>query len=255
MIAEALQYAATYPATEAGFRPFIRSSVSLWSRASRCSREWAEHEANCRAFVMDTISWMKQRRTAVVLGSGLLRDVPVEEMAKAFDTVVLVDLVHLASVRFRLKAKRLRNVRLISRDLSGFDAALAGHEVEPLAFLRQVPYLDLVVSANLLSQVGVGAERRLKQDGPTGKADILPQLIRAHLNGLAALPCSTVLLTDTGFRVMDREGRTLEEADLLHGETVPLADEAWDWPVVPLGEQSRDYQILHRVVAVRTLKA
>lgn len=255
MIAEALQYAATYPVTEAAFRPFIGSSVSLWSRANRCSREWAGHEERCRAFVMDTISRMKQQRTAVVLGSGLLRDVPIEQMAKAFDTVVLVDLVHLASVRLRLRAKRLRNVRLISRDLAGLDAALAGAPVEPLAFLRQVPYLDLVISANLLSQIGVGVERRLEQESHAQPADTVPRLIEAHLRALQDLASSTVLLTDTGFRVMDREGRTMEEADLLHGETVPLADEAWDWPVVPLGEQSRDYQILHRVVAVRTLKA
>ncbi|HEX5932913.1 MAG TPA: hypothetical protein VFY63_01970, partial [Pseudorhizobium sp.] len=89
MIAEAIQYAATVPVTPREFRPFIGSSVSLWSRAGRCAREWAEHERNCHAFVHDTIGAMKQRRTAVVLGSGLLRDVPVTDLARAFDTLVL----------------------------------------------------------------------------------------------------------------------------------------------------------------------
>ncbi len=50
---------------------------------------------------------LRQKRTAVVLGSGLLRDVPIEELSENFDTVVLVDLVHLASVRLWLRLTRI----------------------------------------------------------------------------------------------------------------------------------------------------
>jgi len=254
MIAEALQYAATYPVTPRELRPHIGSSVSLWSRAARCAGEWAEHEDKCQRFVSDTIEKMRQRRTVVVLGSGLLRDVPIETLARAFDTVVLVDLVHLASVRLLLKAKRLGNVRLVSRNLSGLDEVLSGKRVEPLGFLRQVPYLDLVVSANLLSQIAVGAERRLEQDKRRDASGIVPQLIEAHLRGLEALPCSTVLLSDVAFRVDDRWGNTKESVDLLHGVSAPDADKRWQWPVVPFGEESRDYRIVHDVVAVRALR-
>lgn len=254
MIAEALQYAATYPVTAKEFRPFIGSSVSLWSRAGRCAKAWSAHEENCKSFIGETIAGMRQRRTAVVLGSGLLRDVPVEALARTFDTVVLVDLVHLASVRLWLAARRLNNVRLISRDLSGLDEVLSGKRVEPLGFLRQIPYLDLVVSANLLSQIAVGAERRLEQDKRPEASDILPQMIEAHLLGLEALPCSTVLLSDIAFRVDDRSGNTRESVDLLHGVSAPDAEKRWQWPVVPFGEESRDYRIVHDVVAARALR-
>src|SRR5690606_2119122 len=198
---EALQYVATYPLTPKEFRPFIGSSVSPWSRARRCASEWAAHEENCKQFVLKTIGGMRQRRTAVVLGSGRLRDVPIEALARTFDTVVLVDLVHLCSVRMWLKAKRLGNVRLVHRDLSGFDNAATGRRPQPLAFLRQVPYLDLVISANLLSQIGVGAERRLEREPDRAAAGIVPRLIEAHFHNLAALPCSTVLLTDVAYEV------------------------------------------------------
>lgn len=197
---------------------------------------------------------MRQRRTVVVLGSGLLRDVPVETLERAFDTVVLVDLVHLAGMRLWLKAKRLGNVRLISRDLSGLDAALAGEPVEPLGFLRQVPYLDLVVSANLLSQIGVGTERRLEACEVRHPSASVSQLIEAHLRGLETLPCSTVLLSDVAFKVEDRLGVTRETVSLLHGVAAPGADEQWKWPVVPFGEESREYTIVHDVVAVRALR-
>ena len=250
MLTEAIQYVATALVTPKQFRPFIRSSVSLWSRAGRCAKDWAAHEESCKAFIRETIAGMKQRRTAVVLGSGLLRDVPIEDLSAKFDTVVLVDLVHLASVRMRLKAGRFKNVRLVSRDLSGFDDAVAAKVAEPLSFLRQVPYLDLVVSANILSQIGVGSKHRLDAGRNPARDDILQKVVRAHLDGLAALPCKIALITDTAYRVTDRGGQVLEEADLLCGVPAPTAKRAWTWPVAPYGELGKDYQAVHDVIAL-----
>ncbi|AYC99768.1 hypothetical protein [Neorhizobium sp. NCHU2750] len=249
MILEAIQYAATAMVTPREFRPFIRSSLGLWGRAGRCAKEWAAHEENCHAFIRETIAPMRERRTAVVLGSGLLRDVPIMDLSKAFDTVVLVDLVHLASVRAWIRAKRLHNVRLISRDLSGLSDALAGHAPEPLSFLRQVPYLDLVVSANIVSQIGVGCRRVVERDGHGDADAVIATLIRAHLDGLAGLPCQTALLTDLAYEVTDREGVAIEADDLLCGVPAPAAKRSWDWPVAPFGEIGRDRQAVHRVIA------
>lgn len=250
MILEALNYAASWPITLPAHRPYIRSSVNLWSRAHRCARHWAEHEANCKAAILSAIDGLRQRRTAVVLGSGLLRDVPAVELAKRFDTVVLVDLVHLASTRAWIAMKGVKNIRLIERDLSGFEQLATGQQPEPLSFLRQVPYLDFVVSANLLSQIGLGVKKRL-EILPEGDmpADKLKTLIAAHLDDLRNIAATTCLLTDIAYSVVDRAGETLETVDLLHGVEVPDPDARWDWPVVPLGEQSADIQVIHRVIA------
>lgn len=250
MILEALNYAATYRKTQPEFRPYIRYSVNLWARANRCARAWGEHEQNSRRFVLSTAAKLKQRRTAVILGSGLLRDVPWQQLASAFDTVVLVDLVHLASLRARLYARKGRNIVLNSRDLSGYDDLKAGRELEPLSFLRQVPYLDLVVSANLLSQIGTGARHRLEKE-PAGAMpdDTLARLMKAHIDGLSGLPCKVCLVTDTAFDILDRNGKLHQHEDLLHGVKVQNVAREWDWPVAPFGEESRDYQIIHKVVA------
>jgi hypothetical protein len=250
MILEALNYAATLAVTPKEFRPYIRYSVNLWSRAHRCSREWAEHEKNGRNSILAAAAKLKQRRTAVVLGSGLLRDVPVRELVRLFDTVVLVDLVHVASMRMVQAYKGSKTLRMISRDLSGYEDLAAGRLPEPLGFLRQVPYLDFVVSANLLSQIGTGMKKRLDSERP-GKMpdDAVPQLIKAHLDGLTGLPCKTYLLTDISYQVHDRTGKTLETFDLLHGVSPPKALNSWAWPVVPFGEESRDYQVVHQVIA------
>ncbi len=250
MILEALNYAATWLLTTPAHRKAIRYSVNLWSRAGRCAAAWREHEENSKAAIVEAIGSLNQRRTAVVLGSGLLRDVPIIELSRAFDTVVLVDLVHLASVRGWLTLKGLKNVRLIERDLSGYDTLKAGQEPEPLAFLRQVPFLDFVVSANLLSQIGTGATKRLELERPGSMPeDTLPRLIRAHLDGLAGLTCKSLLVTDISYAVIDRAGKRHETFDLLHGVDVPAHRAEWEWPVVPEGEESGDYRIVHKVIA------
>jgi len=249
MIAEALLYAATLPLTGKPHRKFIRYSVNLWSRAGRCAGDWAEHEEKSRTAIRAAAAGLRQKRTAVVLGSGLLRDVPIEELARDFDTVVLVDLVHLASVRLWLSAKGYRNVRLIERDLSGYDDLAAGRQPEPLGFLRSVPYLDLVVSANLLSQIGRGVKRRSEAEAGRMPEDTVGRLIAAHLTGLSGLSCRGCLVTDIAYAVIDRNGRTHEDADLLHGVLPPPAKATWTWPVAPLGEESKDYRIEHKVIA------
>lgn len=250
MITEALLYTATLPLTGKPYRKFIRYSVNLWSRAGRCAAAWAEHEEMSRNAISTAAAGLRQKRTAVVLGSGLLRDVPIEELARDFDTVVLVDLIHLASVRLWLLAKPYRNVRLIERDLSGYDDLAAGRKPEPLGFLRSVPYLDFVVSANLLSQIGRGVKRRYEAEAGHMPADTVERLIAAHLTGLSDLPCRSCLVTDIAYAVIDRNGRTHEEADLLHGVSPPPAKAVWTWPVAPLGEESKDYKIEHKVIAV-----
>ncbi|UJW76200.1 hypothetical protein [Rhizobium sp. SL42] len=258
MILEALNYAASWPLTMPAHRPFVRSSVNLWSRANRCAKHWAAHEANSKAVILAACDGLRQRRTAVVLGSGLLRDVPILELANRFDTVVLVDLVHLASTRAWIATKGLKNIRLIERDLSGFDQLAMGQNPEPLSFLRQVPYLDFVVSANLLSQIGTGAQKRLDampgDAMPAGvmPADALGRLIEAHLDGLHDIAAPTCLLTDVRYTVIDRTGHEHESVDLLHAVAVPAHQTSWDWPVVPLGEESPDYQVIHRVIACTT---
>ncbi|SCX04686.1 hypothetical protein DSM25558_0698 [Agrobacterium sp. DSM 25558] len=249
MILEAINYAATYRKTPPEFRPYIRYSVNLWARANRCGKAWAEHEENSQRFILTAAAKLRQRRTAVVLGSGLLRDVPLKQLAAAFDTVVLVDLVHLASVRAGLW-RHARSTVLSSRDLSGYDQLQAGQLLEPLSFLRQVPYLDFVISANLLSQIGTGVRKRIEKEPANAMPkDTLPRLIHAHIDGLSGLPCKACLVTDTAFEVIDKNGALHQKEDLLHGVTVPKIAREWDWPVVPFGEESRDYQIIHKVIA------
>lgn len=251
MILEALNFAATYLLSPRKRTGEIKSSVSLWARAGRCGRDWAEHEENSKAFVLGAVEQLPRRRVAVVLGSGLLRDVPIEMLSRRFHEVRLYDLQHLASVRARAATKGLRNLTFESRDLSGYAALKTGHgaELEPLAFLRGMPELDLVVSANLLSQIGVGVGRLARADGMP--QDAVPRLIRAHVEGLSSLPATTCLITDVSYEVIYKSGRVLECGDLMHGVALPPAEAEWPWTLAPHGELDPNCKAVHRVLAIR----
>ncbi|MNT55695.1 hypothetical protein D3C72_1929470 [compost metagenome] len=113
-----------------------------------------------------------------------------------------------------------------------------------------MPYLDLVVSANLLSQIGTGARHRLEREKiAAAPDDLLPKLIHTHLEALAGLPCKACLITDSSFDIIGRDGNLHQHEDLLHGIELPAPAAAWEWPLAPFGEESRDYRIVHHVIA------
>jgi hypothetical protein len=230
MLAEALNFLATLAITPRRRSAEINASIRLWARARRCMRDWQAHEEHCHAVVATAVKGLPQRRVAIALGSGLLRDVPIELLSRQFDEVRLYDLQHLASVRLWAAMKGLRNLNFISRDLS-----------ESMQFLAEMPDVDLIVSANLLSQLGVNAVRHGINPAP---------IIRAHLAALensASTAC--LLLTDIRYSIIGRDGALLDEGDLMHGVDIGAADASWDWTVAPFGELDPAYTAVHRVIA------
>jgi hypothetical protein len=228
MILEALNFVATWAISKRRRAGEINSSVRLWARAGRCARDWAEHERNCKAIVRQHMP--KRGRVAVVLGSGLLRDVPIEALSETFREVRLYDLQHLASVRLWAVIKGLRNLHFLQQDLST--------RVDVL----DDPEIDLVISANLLSQLGVAAERM----GVNAAA-----VIATHLEALRTAHGARLLLTDISYEFVLGNGTVAERHDLMHGVALPAPERTWPWPVAPHGELDPAYSAVHQVVAIR----
>jgi hypothetical protein len=238
----------------------LRQAVSLWSRSGRRKREWGAHYARCHAFIEAAISGDAPGRTVVVLGSGLVADIPLHHLATRFVRIVLVDAVHLAGVRWRLAADRRLAGKLTfdTRDLTG---RLAHPDVRaaisPLADLHADPGIDLVISANCLSQlprpIDVALTRRGLEDAAVERA--CRAVIDAHLADLAAFSCRTILLTDTAFSEIDAAGRVIERSDLLFGRVLPQPDAEWDWEVAPKGELRGGASFRHHVAAYEAFRA
>jgi hypothetical protein len=230
MLAEAIVYLRSFGRTPPAFRRHLAGAVGLWARGVRQNGAWTQHIAESRGLIDTTIDDIGPRRTVAVLGSGPLFDLPLESLARTFERVLLVDHAHLATIEGR--TRRYGNITLDWRELSSEDSP------DPLKFLTDIADLDWVISVNLLSQLARtaadGNERRVIED---------------HLRPLADLPCPVTLITDVEYRVVDRSGTIREEADLMYGYTMPLADLSWKWEVAPFGEESRNTRRVHQVCA------
>lgn len=230
MLAEAIVYATSLGAAPPGFRRHLAGAVGLWSRGMRQAKVWVPHVGNARGLIDTAIDDFASHRSVAVLGSGPLFDVPLEALARTFRRVHLVDHAHLSTIAER--TRRYDNVQCHWRELSLADTP------DPLGFLGDIPDLDWVISMNLLSQLG-----------RTAKPHQQRPVIDSHLAQLAALPCRATLISDVNYRVVDRSGRVVDEADLLFGREMPPPDLTWKWEVAPFGEESRATRRVHQVAA------
>ena len=234
MLAEAILCLRSLPYTPPRFWRHLPEAAGLWSRGVRQAKAWAPHVANTRGLIDTTIDEIARRRTVAVLGAGPLFDVPLESLARTFGTVLLVDRAHPANAAPRLG--RYPNVQRVWRDLSRASGP------QPLDFLRAYADLDWVISVNLVSQLARAAAR--DADEAAARAEVA-----AHLDGLAALGCRATLVTDTGYRTVDRSGAVYEEVDMLRGRPMPPPDLKWKWEVAPFGEEAADIRRVHDVGA------
>ncbi|MDR3497419.1 MAG: hypothetical protein P4L82_22730 [Ancalomicrobiaceae bacterium] len=231
---------------------YLGAAISLWARGNRCRAAWRPHEAQAHAAILAAADDLPQRRTCVVLGSGLLRDVPLAALAERFEAVVLVDVVHLWPAR--LKALRFSNVRFVASDLTGATDFLMGRTrgfADPLIRLRQDARIDLVVSATCLTQLPLGPEAVVQRWGRPmlWPADAGRRIVAAHLDGICRLPGRICLITDTEVITRNRTGEVVEREDLLEGRSLPAPDRSWEWTVAPFGEYASDEELVHPVNA------
>lgn len=230
--------------------------IAIGARHRRCRAAWAEHLARSRRAIETAIARARGRDTAIVLGSGRLLDVPLAALSAAFRRVVLVDALH--PLTARLRARRYPNVELWSADITGTVAAL--HRLkpgDPLPAPQPYPPLrqagvDLVVSLNMLSQLGVlpgeWIERRLGLAAAEQAAAFSAGLARKHLDDLMQCPATVCLIADVECRYLDRHGTVLDRQESVAGLALPPPADEWMWPIAPAPESDPAISEVRRVI-------
>ena len=135
---------------------YLGELISIRHRHRRCKTAWQPHLDTCKKCITTAASKVPHTKKAVVLGSGLLLDIPIDYLAKRFETVVLVDICHLRETR--KIAKTYPNIEFIEADVSGVVDSLLnwnpGTELsKPSTKSSFLDHADYVVSANLLAQL------------------------------------------------------------------------------------------------------
>ncbi len=233
---------------------YLDEIIAIGARYRQVREDWAPHLERSKAIVRQAIAQSEPRRTAVIVGSGRLLDVPLAELAAAFERVVLVDIVHVGEAR--RASRQFGNVELASLDVTQVGEAVyhVGPEGGPLpssrpTFFHDDPRVDLVASLNLLSQLPYtpcNYLRRWNRFADRDLEDFSRQLIEAHLTFLARFTGTVCLIADREYLTLDAEDRVVDTRGALHGVELPWPGEEWIWRLAPRSRRG-GVGLFHRV--------
>ena len=242
---------------------YAREMIAIEARHKRCHVAWAPHLEHCKKVIGDAAQDIPHGK-AVVLGSGLLLDIPLQGLSETFSDGVLVDIFHMPAARKRIRD--MANVCRETADITGLaDAtwthvreARAGPLPPPRADAGVFADADLVVSANVLTQLPLFPMEWVEEKGQGyGEDDIKAfarRIVDHHLELLAALPGRVCLLTESQRVICDGD-QVLQEIDPLFGATIPASGLKWTWDIAPRPEITRRIDLRFRMTGIADLKA
>lgn len=249
MLTELLTYITTKCPRYVRRMGYLYEALGLKCRYKRHSVCWHSHIEKTRQFVLSAVNKGQNRDKVVILGSGLLLDVPLEELSSIFREVVLIDIACLPEVFSRIK--KYNNVRFLRFDLTIIAETLYQnvlHGRQELPYVRPViPEIDketgLVISLNILSQLSIVPRKYVLEKFPRIEKEHVEtwcrQIVEAHYAFLISLPCNVCLITDYQYTKRDRDGRIIAQGSTLYGISLPEPNDSWTWNIAPLGEEYR----------------
>jgi hypothetical protein len=263
MLREALEYVITPAPSWARRSGLLHDIIALQARYRRHKRAWRPHLDNTKSTILAAAETCRQTRTALILGSGALYDIPLAALCDRFERVVLVDAVH--PWRARRIAMGRPGVEFVHHDLSGVYEGLLmgvanGADTPPAPMTAPIPdileeHVDLVVSANLMSQLPLAPidflQKHVSLD-PDDEAKLARAILDAHLADIAGYDATLCLITDRRRETIGRDGEIVRASDALHDLKLPPPDHEWVWTIAPYGELSRDESVRNHVQAIIT---
>ena len=259
MLSEAFAYLTTPCTPHLKSMGYLKELIATEARSRRCRTHWQSHIDQTRAVIIEAMHTVPDPKKAVVLGAGILTDIPLKALSETFAHVELVDVCFLEQTRQDIRP--YPNVETISLDITGVAKPLYDllnnnrHDgalplpVRPDAL--SLADADLVISANVLSQLPLIPLSYAKGLEPQPDSDALQAFARAiikrHRDDLDTCPGTVCLISEVERRYCDA-GRILETADPLFGLALRLEGKAWLWDMAPKREVAKDYAIQNRVI-------
>lgn len=160
-------------------RQFFRvAGRNIAAAQSEYDKYWKPHIGQSRSGILEAVRLVREPGAALVLGAGQCREIPLEQLARTFDRVVLVDLdeASMSSAVERLPGPLRRRIEIRVSDVTSFAAPLMQataliversqsanqaftelealySAIESIRRFPDLPQADLVVSSLVLSEL------------------------------------------------------------------------------------------------------
>ncbi len=257
MIGEFLRYLTTYAPERVRKFGYLKRLIALEFRAKRCADAWSAHQRRCKNFIVKAADLTEKQNLCVVIGSGLLLEVPIGALSERFDRVILVDIFHMPQVR--REAKRYFNVKLLTGDVTGVFAAMKEHRPPgpnvpaPPARIPNLKDADLIVSCNCLTQLAgpftdYFEETRGFSDLDSDK--VAYHVMENHAKALANDAAGVAVLITDHERFAMQGDKVVSRTDLLKALRLPPSptmghNEEWEWFIAPHPEEHPSHDYVH----------
>ncbi len=254
MIIEFIRYLTASSTKEARRFGHLYESIAILERENRCRQFWLSHRENCKKFILKSCQEIVNKNNLLILGSGHLHEIPIEELSLLFNHIELVDVVHLKSTT--RKFNKLKNIKFVNADITELEQNILKEKkiINKIPRLFQDKRYDMVISANLLSQIPNHLKSYLAKNAKNQLAEkeltqFALQVSHDHYQYLLNFHCPIVLITDVESQFLDKYNNVIEIQTPDFNIPFPDAGEQWWWEIAPINEVSKEYSIKMKVSA------
>ena len=220
---------------------FFSDQSGIIRRYRREKNGWDIHIDNTKKFAVKCMQ-NKNRKSAAVLGSGWLLDVPIDEMSKYFEKIVLYDIRH--PEKTKKKIKNLNNIELCTCDISGFAIATFQYAKKyrnsdnrpPVSCIQPQKTIDLsafdfVFSCNILNQLDILLVDYLLQFFDLNDDEIIAFRNRIQEHHIGILPRNrSCIVVDYKEITKTANGKECSRKTTVHHPIVKRTDvQRWTW--------------------------
>ncbi len=252
MIYELYLYLTSKVIPEAKKFGHLYEAISIGAREKRCQFFWKNHREESKKLILNVIEKLEVKNNLLILGSGPLHEIPIEELSKQFKLITLVDIVHLKSTK--KKYKYLNNINYIEHDITEVESIIFKkkeiYNITPSSFLENS--YDCVISANILSQLAYHPRKFLESKSLNlislkNLDKFSHQISKDHLQYLQKFQCTVLLITDIETYLINRKGETTEVQTPYIDFNLPPPVKTWLWDLAPIPEYSSEISLQMKV--------
>jgi hypothetical protein len=252
MIREIFLYLTTPASKQAKIFGHLYEAIALGARENRCQVYWKSHREESQRLILKVVQKIVRRKSLLILGSGPLHEIPIIELSKLFESITLVDIVHLKDTK--KKYQQLHNLSFVEHDITELECNISNEKKVmnkvPTTFLNN--HYDLVISANILSQLAYHLRGYLeKTASPRLSSETLDQFSNQisldHFQYLKNFSCPVLLITDIETYFKNPDNETIDRQSPYMNLDLPSPVATWLWDVAPIPEYNPEISLQMKV--------
>ena len=253
MITEIIQYLLENTSFHARKFGHLKESIAILNRHKRNQNAWSSHQQNCQNEIISFCQNLNNREAILILGSGLLHEIPLVYLQQNFKKVVLVDIVHLNFVKKQVG--HFSNIELIEHDITEIEHHLINKKMInqiPCRFLNE--QFSAVISANLMSQIPHNLKKFIEKNKIEKDEKIIDQFCaiayQHHFEYVARFNCPKLIITDIETNLLDQHHQVIETERPVAVSILPKPNREWIWNLAPKGEIDRELSLQMKVASI-----